>query len=38
MEKLCRSLGFPKFEIIEARGLVGGLMLMWKADVDLIIV
>lgn len=38
MGKLFRSLGFSNFEIIDARGLAGGLLLMRRADVDLSVI
>lgn len=35
MERVARMLGFNNFEIVEARGIAGGLILMWTDDVQL---
>ena len=32
MEKICRKLGYFNFEIVEANGLAGDLIMMWKSD------
>lgn len=33
MEKVCRQLRFHNFEMVEAKGSVGGLLLMWTDEV-----
>lgn len=35
MERVARMLGFNNFEIVEARGTAGGLILMWTDDVNI---
>lgn len=35
MERICRTLGFAKVEIVEANDSAGDLCLMWSANVEL---
>lgn len=35
IEWVCRMLGFNNFKMVEARGIAGGLVLMWTDDVKI---
>ena len=35
MERICKLLGYFNFEIVEAKGLAGGLAFMWKAELEM---
>lgn len=35
MERVCRRLKYPNYFIVEARGTVGGMAIMWKDEVNI---